>query len=114
LLESDKQVVGPVSTHCEICDCFGNFKMAGFPQPVTGAPIMMSFPHFYLGDPSLLDTVAGLKPDPEKHDGYLDVHEASSSYSQVDPGPCSVQCLKVTGCYSVRDEEYRVQGEKWN
>jgi hypothetical protein len=45
---------------------------------VTGAPIMMSFPHFYLGDPSLLETVQGLKPDPKKHDGYLDVHEASS------------------------------------
>jgi hypothetical protein len=44
---------------------------------VTGAPIMISFPHFYLGDPSLLETVEGLKPDPEKHDGYLDVHEVS-------------------------------------
>jgi hypothetical protein len=44
---------------------------------VAGAPIMISFPHFYLGDPSLLETVEGLKPDPEKHDGYLDVHEAS-------------------------------------
>lgn len=46
---------------------------------VAGAPIMMSFPHFYLGEPSLLETVEGLKPDPEKHDGYLDVHEASST-----------------------------------
>jgi hypothetical protein len=45
--------------------------------PVAGAPIMMSLPHFYLGDPSLLETVKGLKPDPVKHDGYLDVHEAS-------------------------------------
>jgi hypothetical protein len=44
---------------------------------VVGAPIMMSFPHFYLGDPSLLETVEGLKPDAEKHDGYLDIHEAS-------------------------------------
>ena len=36
---------------------------------------MVSFPHFYLGDPRLLEEVEGLKPDPEKHDFYLDVHE---------------------------------------
>ena len=42
---------------------------------VTGAPFMISFPHFYLGDPSLLEEVEGLNPDPEKHDFYLDVHE---------------------------------------
>jgi hypothetical protein len=42
---------------------------------VTGAPIMVSFPHFYLGDPRLLEEVEGLKPDPEKHDFYLDIHE---------------------------------------
>jgi len=36
---------------------------------------MLSFPHFYLGDPRLLEEVEGLKPDPEKHDMYLDVHE---------------------------------------
>ncbi|XP_021917908.1 scavenger receptor class B member 1-like [Zootermopsis nevadensis] len=40
-----------------------------------GAPVMISFPHFYLGDPSLLQTVEGLKPDPQKHYGYLDLHE---------------------------------------
>jgi len=36
---------------------------------------MVSFPHFYLGDPRLLEEVEGLSPDPEKHDLYLDVHE---------------------------------------
>ena len=36
---------------------------------------MISFPHFYLGDPCLLEEVEGLNPDPEKHDFYLDVHE---------------------------------------
>jgi hypothetical protein len=36
---------------------------------------MLSLPHFYLGDPRLLEEVEGLKPDPEKHDMYLDVHE---------------------------------------
>jgi hypothetical protein len=42
---------------------------------VIGAPLMLSFPHFYLGDPRLLEEVEGLKPDPEKHEMYLDVHE---------------------------------------
>jgi hypothetical protein len=36
---------------------------------------MISFPHFYLGDPRLLEEVEGLNPDPEKHNSYLDVHE---------------------------------------
>jgi CD36 family. len=36
---------------------------------------MLSFPHFYLGDPRLLEAVEGLNPDPEKHDSFLDVHE---------------------------------------
>jgi len=36
---------------------------------------MLSFPHFYLGDPRLLEQVEGLNPDPKKHEFYLDVHE---------------------------------------
>ncbi|XP_066991110.2 scavenger receptor class B member 1 isoform X2 [Anabrus simplex] len=41
----------------------------------NNVPIYASFPHFYLGDPILLDAVDGLKPDPEKHDMYLDIHK---------------------------------------
>nr|CAD7262071.1 unnamed protein product [Timema shepardi] len=40
-----------------------------------GAPIMLSFPHFFLGDPVLTDIVNGLQPDPSKHDMYVDMHE---------------------------------------
>ncbi|KAJ9599080.1 hypothetical protein L9F63_010440, partial [Diploptera punctata] len=39
-----------------------------------GAPLMMSLAHFYLGDPVLLETVEGLKPDPERHESYTDMH----------------------------------------
>jgi hypothetical protein len=40
-----------------------------------GAPIFTSFPHFYLGDPKLLNaTIAGLKPDAKKHSTYADIH----------------------------------------
>ncbi|XP_069684901.1 scavenger receptor class B member 1-like [Periplaneta americana] len=45
-------------------------------SPCTfGAPVVMSFPHFYLGDPALQEIVDGLNPDPEKHDGYIDIHQ---------------------------------------
>ncbi|KOB66055.1 Epithelial membrane protein, partial [Operophtera brumata] len=32
------------------------------------APAMVSFPHFYLGDPKLREDVIGLKPDPARHE----------------------------------------------
>ncbi|KAJ0182901.1 hypothetical protein K1T71_000877 [Dendrolimus kikuchii] len=38
------------------------------------SPIMLSFPHFYLADPKLLDAVEGISPPvPEKHRLYIDV-----------------------------------------
>ncbi|KAJ8706286.1 hypothetical protein PYW08_010912 [Mythimna loreyi] len=39
-----------------------------------GAPALVSFPHFYLADPSIREAITGLKPDPLKHDSYLDLH----------------------------------------
>ncbi|KOB51995.1 Epithelial membrane protein, partial [Operophtera brumata] len=39
-----------------------------------GAPAMVSFPHFYLGDPKLREDVIGLKPDPARHETYVDIH----------------------------------------
>nr|CAD7197107.1 unnamed protein product [Timema douglasi] len=48
-----------------------------------GAPIMLSFPHFFLGDPVLTDIVNGLQPDPRKHDMYVDMHEALTSLSHT-------------------------------
>jgi len=38
-----------------------------------GAPIALSYPHFYQADPSFLDAVDGLSPDKEKHQFYVDV-----------------------------------------
>lgn len=38
------------------------------------APVMTSFPHFYLGDPELRKDVLGLSPDPELHETFIDVH----------------------------------------
>ena len=38
-----------------------------------GAPIALSYPHFYQADPSYLAAVEGLSPDKEKHQFYVDV-----------------------------------------
>ncbi|KAG8237533.1 hypothetical protein J437_LFUL016510 [Ladona fulva] len=38
-----------------------------------GAPIMVSFPHFYLGSPSLMEPFEGLKPTKEEHEFFLDI-----------------------------------------
>lgn len=43
-------------------------------SPCNGAPVMMSFPHFYLGTPSLRKDVLGLTPNPTLHETFVDVH----------------------------------------
>lgn len=54
----------------EMCPPSGVFNSA----PCNGAPVMMSFPHFYLGDPELRKAILGLSPDPALHETYVDVH----------------------------------------
>lgn len=44
--------------------------MPGMPM---GAPIALSYPHFYQADPSYLEAVDGLSPDKEKHQMYADI-----------------------------------------
>ncbi|KAK7866500.1 hypothetical protein R5R35_014363 [Gryllus longicercus] len=39
-----------------------------------GAPVLVSFPHFYGGDEELYHFVNGLNPDPSKHSMYLYIH----------------------------------------
>ena len=39
----------------------------------NGVPIALSYPHFYEADQSFHDAVAGLKPEKEKHQFYVDV-----------------------------------------
>jgi len=54
----------------EMCPPSGVFNSS----PCNGAPVMMSFPHFYLGDPELRKDVLGLSPNPELHETFVDVH----------------------------------------
>lgn len=49
----------------------------------TDAPIYLSFPHFYKADPTLLDAVDGLKPDPEKHETYFKIQPVSKTLDLV-------------------------------
>ena len=43
------------------------------PELPRGAPIALSYPHFYQADPSFLSAISGLTPDKEKHQFYVDV-----------------------------------------
>lgn len=43
-------------------------------------PIAVSLPHFYKGDPSLLNEVEGLKPDKEKHETFMVYQPVSKSH----------------------------------
>jgi len=38
-----------------------------------GPPMALSYPHFYLSDPSFREAVVGMKPDKEKHQFYADI-----------------------------------------
>lgn len=41
---------------------------------------MLSWPHFLHGDPTLLEDVEGLSPDPAKHQFYLDIQPVRAHY----------------------------------
>jgi len=43
------------------------------PDLPLGAPIALSYPHFYQADPSYLAAVEGLAPDKERHQFYADI-----------------------------------------
>jgi len=40
---------------------------------IPGAPVYISFPHFYKADPKLLDAVEGLKPVEKLHESYIKI-----------------------------------------
>lgn len=52
-----------------LCFCFAP------PLPPThqGAPVVVSFPHFYQADPKYINAVDGLNPNKEEHETYLDL-----------------------------------------
>lgn len=44
-----------------------------------GLPIVMSGPHFYLGEASLTKQAIGLNPSKEKHETFLDISSVSNA-----------------------------------
>ncbi len=53
--------------------CLVKFENLIFVFYFKGAPVVISYPHFLYGDPSLVDSVGGMKPDISKHETYLDL-----------------------------------------
>ena len=48
-----------------------------------GAPVFISFPHFYLADSYYTSKVEGLKPDVEKHRTYMRIEPESGVPTEV-------------------------------
>jgi scavenger receptor class B protein 1 len=44
---------------------------------IAGFPIVLSYPHFYESDPSLLAAVEGLCPNSKKHESYFYIQPKS-------------------------------------
>lgn len=62
-------------------DCFKSGVLNMAPCKISdslpkGAPIALSYPHFYQADPQYLNAVEGLKPDKERHEFYVDISPA--------------------------------------
>jgi len=65
--------------------CFDtDMKLASGAQDISvcqyGAPVVLSFPHFYFGDSSYLNAIEGLHPNSSLHDFYIDV-EPNTGFS---------------------------------
>lgn len=44
----------------------------------TGAPIVVSFPHFYQADEEYINAIEGMNPNEEEHETYLDINPVCS------------------------------------
>lgn len=50
---------------------FKTSKIFVFSTQFSDIPVAVSFPHFYGGDPSLVENVNGISPDKEKHESIV-------------------------------------------
>jgi CD36 family len=46
-----------------------------------GAPVFVSFPHFYLGDPYYVDQVNGLNPEQDRHEFHIDLEPVRNYFA---------------------------------
>ncbi|MGH0178928.1 UNVERIFIED_CONTAM: hypothetical protein FKN15_008713 [Acipenser sinensis] len=57
-----------------------------------GAPVVVSFPHFYQADQKYVDAIEGLSPNKDDHETYLDINpkptaKEDTAYTQVSDKP---------------------------
>jgi len=54
---------------------------------IPGSPVIISLPHFYLGDPKYVTYPIGLKPSKEKHETFLEMEPVSLNIDSFDTFP---------------------------
>lgn len=47
----------------------------------AGAPIIMSFPHFYQADEKFVSAIKGMRPNKEEHESFVDINPVSTHSS---------------------------------
>lgn len=62
-----------------------------------GAPVFLSFPHFYNADPYYVDAVEGLSPNKEEHELYIIVEPVSTSMFVWNPKSFFFFLVQKTG-----------------
>ncbi|CAG7817960.1 unnamed protein product, partial [Allacma fusca] len=63
---------GGINSHC----FDGAYRIFGCH---SGAPIVISLPHFLYGDKKFLEDVGGMSPDPELHSSYISIEKRSGT-----------------------------------
>lgn len=59
---------------------FRNYNRLFYTVFAADSPVLLSFPHFYMGDQRLRDAVQGMDPpDADRHEFYIDVQPVSIS-----------------------------------
>ncbi len=63
-----------------------NFAPSGMENTTqaAGIPVFVSFPHFYLGDPSLVAAIKGLDPNIHRHETYIDVEPQTGLLARAE------------------------------
>lgn len=64
---------------------FGSFFIFSS-SPHTGAPVVASFPHFYLAEEKYAEAIEGMSPQREHHQTFLDLNPVRNQAAGHGPG----------------------------
>ena len=104
------------NTLCEASphDCYDG--MIHVESCFGGAPIIMSAPHFYNGDPYLANAVDGLKPIKELHDTVLDIEPtlgiALNAHKKIQ-ARTDVNKLYLPRSIILKDKQYKIESHQF-